>query len=89
MPGRTGFDVTLVATDAGRWVDPRSAFTALRPDTLLVSVMAVNNETGVIQPIDGDRRARLNGHDAYFHVDGAQAYGKVIEPLRESAHRPD
>ncbi len=43
--------------------------------------MAVNNETGVIQPIEEIADA-LAGHDAFFHVDAAQAYGKLIEPLR-------
>ena len=60
---------------------PKSVAAALRPDTLLVSVMAVNNETGVIQPID-EIAAALADHDAFFHVDGAQAYGKLIAPLR-------
>lgn len=58
-----------------------SVASALRPDTLLVSVMAVNNETGVIQPVD-EIAAVLAEHDAFFHVDGAQAYGKLIDLLR-------
>ncbi|MEG8181219.1 cysteine desulfurase DndA [Nocardia terpenica] len=76
-----GFEVTLVAPTAGGWVRPEAVAEALRPDTLLVSIMAVNNETGVIQPID-DIAAVLANHDAFFHVDAAQAFGKVIEPLR-------
>ena len=48
---RRGFEVTLLPPTAGGWVDPDAIRQALRPDTLLVSVMAVNNETGVIQPI--------------------------------------
>ncbi|OBK28876.1 cysteine desulfurase DndA [Mycobacterium asiaticum] len=76
-----GFDVTLVPPTRGGWVDPTAIADAIRPDTLLVSVMAVNNETGVIQPI-ADIAAALDQHDAYFHVDAAQAFGKLIEPLR-------
>lgn len=78
---KRGFEVTLLPPTTGGWVDADAVAEALRPDTLLVSVMGVNNETGVIQPLD-EIAAELNGHDAYFHVDGAQAFGKLIEPLR-------
>jgi cysteine desulfurase len=54
---------------------------ALRPDTLLVSIMASNNETGVRQPL-AEICEILEGHDAFFHTDAAQAFGKDIEPLR-------
>jgi cysteine desulfurase len=83
---RRGFDVTLIAPTSGGWVSPGDVRKALRSDTLLVSMMAVNNETGVIQPIL-DTADALSGHDAFFHVDGAQAFGKLIEPLR--SHRID
>ncbi|WP_313354525.1 cysteine desulfurase DndA [Microbacterium sp.] len=76
-----GFDVELIAPTAGGWVDPESIRAALRPDTLLVSTMAVNNETGVIQPLDDIADALLD-IDALFHVDAAQSFGKVVEPLR-------
>jgi cysteine desulfurase len=75
-----GFEVELLPPTAGGWVDPEAVRTALRPTTLLVSVMAVNNETGVIQPLDEIARL-LEGHEAFLHVDAAQAFGKVIEPL--------
>lgn len=78
-----GFEVTLLSPTEGGWVTPEAAAAALRPDTLLVSVMAINNETGVIQPIEEIAEV-LAGHDAFFHVDGAQAYGKLIEPLRSA-----
>lgn len=78
-----GFDVTLVPPTQGGWVDPAAIADAVRPDTLLVSVMSSNNETGVIQPIH-EIAAALEGHDAYFHVDAAQAFGKLIEHLRSS-----
>lgn len=79
---RRGFEVDLVRPTPGGWVDPHAVRSVVRDDTLLVSVMAVNNETGVIQPI-GEIAQLLEGHEAYFHVDAAQAFGKVIEPLRE------
>jgi cysteine desulfurase len=79
--GERGFEVTLLPPSEGGWVSAESVAAVLRPDTLLVSVMAVNNETGVIQPI-AEIAEVLRSHDAYFHVDAAQAYGKLIEPLQ-------
>ncbi|WP_280181268.1 cysteine desulfurase DndA [Nocardia farcinica] len=76
-----GFEVELLAPTTGGWVSPTEVKAALRDDTLLVSVMAVNNETGVIQPLDEIAEV-LKGHPAYFHVDAAQAFGKLIEPLQ-------
>lgn len=76
-----GFDVTLVRPTSGGWIDPDEIRSAMRPDTLLVSTMAVNNETGVVQPI-GEIAEVLRGHDAFLHVDAAQGFGKVIEPMR-------
>jgi len=78
-----GFEIELLAPTAGGWVSPEAMAAALRPDTLLVSVMAVNNETGVIQPIE-EIAEILAGQDAFFHVDGAQAFGKVIDLLRSA-----
>ena len=59
---------------------PHAVQQALRPDTLLVSIMHVNNETGVIQPIE-EVAASLAGSDAFLHVDAAQSYGREITPL--------
>jgi cysteine desulfurase len=62
-------------------VDAAAVRAAVREDTLLVSMMHVNNETGVIQPIEAVAAA-LTDHAAYFHVDAAQSFGKLLEPLR-------
>ena len=78
---REGFNVTRLPVGAGGCVNPEDVRTALRPDTLLVSVMQANNETGVRQPIDQIAEI-LNGHDAYFHTDASQGFGKDIETLR-------
>lgn len=78
-----GFEITLVPPTRGGWVEPTAVAEALRPQTLLVSVMAVNNETGVLQPT-AEIAEVLAAHDAYFHVDAAQAFGKVIEPLQHA-----
>jgi cysteine desulfurase len=76
-----GFEVTLVPPTAGGWVDPDSVRGALRPDTLLVSVMAANNETGVIQPM-AEIADILTDTEVYLHVDAAQAFGKSLQLLR-------
>jgi cysteine desulfurase len=76
-----GFEVTLVASEPGGYVDPDRIRKALRVDTLLVSVMHVNNETGVAQPIS-EIAASLADHAAYLHVDAAQGFGKSNDPLR-------
>jgi cysteine desulfurase len=54
---------------------------ALRADTLLVSVMHVNNETGIIQPVEGIANSLAN-HEAFFHVDAAQGFGKRLADLQ-------
>jgi hypothetical protein len=48
---RRGFTVTYIEPEPGGWVSPDAVIAALRPGTLLVSIMHVNNETGVLQPI--------------------------------------
>lgn len=82
----SGFDIDLVRPATSGRVSAEDVLAAVRPDTLLVSVMSANNETGVIQPID-EISARLADHDAYLHVDAAQTYGKLNDPLRN--HRID
>ena len=76
-----GFDVTLVKPEVTGEVRGDAIQAALRPETLLVSVMHVNSETGVRQPIE-EIAAMLEDHDAYFHVDAAQGFGKDLNGLR-------
>lgn len=78
-----GFTVTLLPPTSGGWVDPDNLRAALRPDTLAVSIMHVNNETGVRQPIS-EIAAVLDDHDGYLHTDAAQGFGKDIDDLRNS-----
>lgn len=66
---------------AGEFVEPEAVQAALRPDTFLISIMQVNNETGVRQPLDAIAKV-LKNHTAYFHTDAAQGFGKDLEPLR-------
>ena len=78
---KRGFDVELLAPNPGGWVAAGQVAQALREDTLLVSVMAVNNETGVIQPIE-EISDEMASHPALLHVDAAQAFGKLVNLLR-------
>lgn len=80
---KRGFEITLVPVDTDGRIDPDDVKKALRPDTVLVSIMHVNNETGVQQPIE-DISNILGGHEVFFHVDAAQGFGKDIETLRSA-----
>jgi cysteine desulfurase len=81
-----GFDVTILPCNAGGLVEPDELRKALRSDTFLVSIMQANNETGIVQDIEGFA-ASLCDHPAYFHVDGAQGFGK--EPIGSQNRRVD
>jgi cysteine desulfurase len=76
-----GFRITRVVPAGSGQIDANAIGEALRSDTLLVSVMQVNNETGVRQPIAAISDV-LDSHAAYFHVDAAQGYGRDIDALR-------
>lgn len=80
---KRGFEITLVGCDCEGRVNAREIAAALRPDTLLVSLMQANNETGVRQPVE-EVAQLLSGHEAFFHVDAAQGFGKDIKTLRNS-----
>ena len=94
-----GWSVTALPVDRSGRVSLSELQTALRPDTALVSVMAVNNELGTIQPIDDVgrvvRQHNANGGRAVFHVDAVQAWGKIplhpvawgVDLMSLSAHK--
>jgi len=78
---RQGFDATYLDVRDDGLIDMAAFNAALRPDTILVSVMMVNNEIGVIQPIaELGEICRAKG--IIFHVDAAQATGKVPVDLQ-------
>ncbi|SDB97038.1 cysteine desulfurase [Pelagirhabdus alkalitolerans] len=89
-----GFDVTYLPVDENGIVDVSTVASHLRDDTILVSVMMVNNEVGAIQPIR-EIGQLLNEHQAYFHTDAVQAYGLLpidvtdlmVDLLTVSAHK--
>ena len=76
-----GFEVTLLPVGSSGAVEPETFRAALQQDTLLVSIMQVNNETGIRQPLNAIAEV-LRDHDAFFHTDAAQGFGKDIETLR-------
>jgi cysteine desulfurase len=71
-----GFEITRVPPGQDGRVDPAAVAAAMRPDTLLVSVMHTNNETGVMQPLQ-DIAAVAEDLGVLLHVDAAQAAGKL------------
>jgi cysteine desulfurase len=71
-----GFELTLLPVDAAGIVNPDDLRAALRPDTVLVSVMYANNEVGTIQPI-AELGAICREADVLFHSDAVQAVGML------------
>ncbi|WP_174613901.1 cysteine desulfurase family protein [Virgibacillus ihumii] len=78
-----GFDVTYLPVDETGVVSSDAVKDALTDDTILVSVMYVNNETGMIQPIK-EIGEILSRHQAYFHTDAVQAYGLLDIDVKDS-----
>jgi cysteine desulfurase len=91
---REGFQVTYLPTDHDGLVDPSALESALRKDTILISVMHANNEIGTIQPLEKIGEI-AEEREIYFHTDAVQTAGKIpsrVEELRAdllslSAHK--
>lgn len=89
-----GFDVTFLPTDKYGLVDPEVLRSALRPDTILVSLIWVNNELGSVNPI-AELGNVVKQHGALFHTDAVQALGKLsidahdlpVDAMSVSAHK--
>lgn len=89
-----GFEVTVLPVDTLGMLDPSHVAQAIKPNTLLVSVMIANNEIGVIQPVSEIGKI-CREHEVYFFTDATQAFGKVpldvntdsIDMLCASAHK--
>jgi cysteine desulfurase len=92
---RQGFDVTYLPVDGDGRVAPRDLSAALRPETILVSVMLGNNEVGTLEPVRQLAALTHEQSSAYFHTDAIQAFGKVpvrvddlgVDLLSISAHK--
>ena len=79
---KRGFDVTYLPVDREGHVDPDAVMAAIRPDTLLVSIMVANNEIGTIEPIAEigvrlQKHAEETGQRILFHTDAVQAYAHI------------
>ena len=77
---KLGFDVDIINVDQSGRINPKDIKDKIREDTMLLSIMGVNNETGIIQPIS-EIIEIIKEHNCYFHVDAAQMYGKDIDTL--------
>lgn len=94
MARRAGFEVTVVPPEPDGVVDARRVLAAVRPDTVLVSVMAANNELGTLQPLQEIGPA-LRARGVPLHTDAVQAFGRAplapddwgLAALSLSAHK--
>lgn len=74
-----GFDVTYLGVDADGHISLEELKKSIRDDTILVSIMHVNNEMGAIQPVEeAGKIIKAANHPIVFHVDAIQSYGKLI-----------
>ena len=91
---KRGYEVTYLDVDENGLVDPKDVEKAIRPDTILVSVMFANNEIGSVQPI-AEIGKIAHGHGVIFHTDAVQAFTQVpinvdecnIDMLSASGHK--
>lgn len=91
---KQGFEVTYLNVDENGRISLEELEKAIRPTTILISVMAANNEIGTLEPIK-EIGAIAKKHDIYFHTDAVQAYGQIpisveechIDLLSASGHK--
>ena len=91
---KRGFEVTYLDVDEQGFVNPEKLEAAIRPDTILISVMAANNEIGTIQPLKQIGEL-AKAHGILFHTDAVQAFGHIplnvdemnIDLLSATAHK--
>ncbi len=91
---KRGYEVTYLDVDENGLVDPRKVKEAIRPDTILISIMAANNEIGTIQPIR-EIGEIAHAHGVLFHTDAVQAFAQIpinvdechIDMLSASGHK--
>lgn len=76
----SAFSITVLPVGESGRVDPAGVAAALRESTGLVSIMHVNNETGIVQPVDAIADLLMD-HGAWLHVDAAQGFGKHLPAL--------
>ncbi len=89
-----GYEVTYLPVDENGLVDPKQVEEAIRPETILISIMFANNEIGTIEPIEEIGKIAKE-HKILFHTDAVQAFGHVpidvekmnIDMLSASGHK--
>jgi cysteine desulfurase len=92
---REGFELTELPVDQDGLIDLQGFEAALRPETLLASVMLANNETGVLQPVKELAALFCRERGILFHTDAVQAFGKIpvlphelgVDALSVAAHK--
>ncbi len=91
---KDGWDITLLDVDKDGFVNPADVEKAIRPDTVLITIMTANNEIGTIEPVSEIGRIARE-HGVYFHTDAVQAIGHIpvdvkamnVDMLSMSAHK--
>ncbi len=91
---KNGYEITYLPVDENGLVDPEQVEKAIRPETILISIMFANNEIGTIEPIEQIGKIAKD-HSVFFHTDAVQAFGHVpinvekmnIDMLSASAHK--
>ena len=91
---KKGFEVTYLDVDENGFVNPADVEKAIRPDTILISIMTANNEIGTIEPI-AEIGKIAKEHGVIFHTDAVQAFGHIpmnvdemnIDMLSASGHK--
>lgn len=91
---KQGFEITYLPVDENGLVNPKELENAIRPDTILISIMAANNEIGTIEPLK-EIGAIARKHDVLFHTDAVQAFAHIpidveemnIDMLSASSHK--
>ena len=80
--GKMGFEYTILPVDSRGMVSPEELEKAIRPDTILATIMAANNEIGTIQPVRALGEV-CRAHGVMFHTDGVQAAGHIKMDVKE------
>lgn len=91
---KQGYDVTYLDVDENGLISLEELEAAIRPDTILITIMFANNEIGTIEPVEEIGRI-AHAHGVYFHTDAVQAFGQIpidvdemnIDMLSASAHK--